>query len=156
MGGPGSGRKGLSVEEHKRRGTYRRDRHDRRPKQPPAEVRPLPNPPPDSSAGDQLVASVEAVFELDPAERELLRQAGRTLDELQRMEEVLRQMAPVGLGSAKQVMANPLLNEVRQHRLLLQSLLKQLRVEATEGTQTSLASVVQLSRWQKEHRANET
>ena len=72
------------------------------------------------------------------------------------MEEVLRQMAPVGLGSAKQVMANPLLNEVRQHRLLLQSLLKQLRVEATEGTQTSLASVVQLSRWQKEHRANET
>jgi hypothetical protein len=104
--------------------------------------------------GERMVAAVLGEFHVDPGEHELLVQAGHTLDEIHRMEDAVKQMAVVGLGSAKQAMANPLLNELRQHRLLLASLLKQLRIEDAAGkTQTTLASVIHLSRWQQEHRA---
>jgi hypothetical protein len=152
MGGPGSGgRNRKSIEEHKRRGTYRPYRHAKPPPAPPAEILPLPTTPPDTSAGDKLVASVEAVFDMDPSEHTLLVQAGHTLDELHRIEDAIAKMAVVGLGSAKQAMSNPLLVEARQHRLLLQTLLRSLRIEEPAGQQTPLASVVQLSRYTKEH-----
>ena len=59
-------------------------------------------------------------------------------------------LPPVTLGSAKQLMANPMLGELRLHRATLQALLKQLRVVATEAE--PLAPVVRLTRWQQEHR----
>jgi len=117
-------------------------------------VLPLPTTPPGASAGEKLVASVEAKFELEPGEAEILRQAGHTLDELHRIEDAIAKLSVVGKGSAGQPMSNPLLVEARQHRLLLQTLLRSLHIEEpAAGKQSSLASVIHLAKFQKEHRA---
>jgi hypothetical protein len=73
--------------------------------------------------GRQLWAAVATKYVLTPAELEMLGQACRTADELDRLERALRQLAELTVrGSTGQPKAHPLLEEVRRHRVLLERL----------------------------------
>jgi hypothetical protein len=148
MGGPGSGgRNRLSSDEHRRRGTFRRDRHARQTNRPVGVV--SLSVVQGKGGGAQLIDEVTAAYDLTPGELVILRQAAHTLDELARMQSLMARSSPVSVGSANQPVPHPLLAELRQHRVVLQALLKQLRIEVVAASQSE--PVIQLTRWQKEH-----
>jgi hypothetical protein len=73
--------------------------------------------------GKQLWAAVATKYVLTPAELEMLGQACRTADELDRLERAVRQLSELTVrGSTGQPKAHPLLAEVRAHRVLLERL----------------------------------
>ena len=73
--------------------------------------------------GKRLWAAVATKYVLTPAELEMLSQACRTADELDRLERAVRQLAELTVrGSTGQPKAHPLLEEVRRHRVLLERL----------------------------------
>jgi hypothetical protein len=73
--------------------------------------------------GKQLWAAVATKYVLTPAELEMLGQACRTADELDRLERAVRQLSELTVrGSTGQPKAHPLLEEVRRHRVLLERL----------------------------------
>jgi hypothetical protein len=73
--------------------------------------------------GKQLWAAVATKYVLTPAELEMLSQACRTADELDRLERAVRQLTELTVrGSTGQPKAHPLLEEVRRHRVLLERL----------------------------------
>jgi hypothetical protein len=73
--------------------------------------------------GRQLWLSVAERYVLTAAEVEMLGQACRTADELDRLERAVRQLSDLTVvGSTGQPKAHPLLEEVRRHRLLLERL----------------------------------
>jgi hypothetical protein len=73
--------------------------------------------------GKQLWAAVATKYVLTPAELEMLGQACRTADELDRLERAVRQLTELTVrGSTGQPKAHPLLEEVRRHRVLLERL----------------------------------
>jgi hypothetical protein len=62
-------------------------------------------------------------YMLTPAEVEMLGQAARTADELDRLERAVRALSELVVsGSTGQPKVHPLLEEVRRHRLLLERL----------------------------------
>jgi pyruvate/2-oxoglutarate dehydrogenase complex dihydrolipoamide acyltransferase (E2) component len=73
--------------------------------------------------GTAFYLRVLAQWKLRPDELELLAAAGRTIDELHRLEEALAEASPVVPGSRGQVRAHPLVKECREHRLALRQLL---------------------------------
>jgi hypothetical protein len=73
--------------------------------------------------GRRLWLSVAERYVLTAAEVEMLGQACRTADELDRLECAVRQLSDLTVvGSTGQPRAHPLLEEVRRHRLLLERL----------------------------------
>jgi hypothetical protein len=73
--------------------------------------------------GKRLWAAVATKYVLTPAELEMLAQACRTADELDRLERAVRQLSELTVrGSTGQPKAHPLLEEVRRHRVLLERL----------------------------------
>jgi hypothetical protein len=73
--------------------------------------------------GKRLWASVAGPYVLTPAELEMLGQACRTADELDRLEKAVRALPELtSTGSTGQLKRHPLLEEVRRHRLLLERL----------------------------------
>jgi hypothetical protein len=73
--------------------------------------------------GKRLWAAVATKYVLTPAELEMLAQACRTADELDRLERAVRQLSELTVrGSTGQPKAHPLLAEVRAHRVLLERL----------------------------------
>jgi hypothetical protein len=75
------------------------------------------------AAGRRLWAAVVGPYVLTPAELEMLGQACRTSDELDRLERAVRALPELTtIGSTGQVRPHPLLSEVRSHRLLLERL----------------------------------
>jgi hypothetical protein len=73
--------------------------------------------------GKQLWAALATKYVLTPAELEMLSQACRTADELDRLEKAVRQLPELTVrGSTGQPKAHPLLEEVRRHRVLLERL----------------------------------
>jgi hypothetical protein len=78
------------------------------------------------AAGRRLWREVVAVYELRPDELLLLEKACRTADDAARLDAAVREAPLTVTGSTGQTRHNPLLNESRQTRALLASLLKQL------------------------------
>ena len=73
--------------------------------------------------GKRLWAAVATKYVLTPAELEMLGQACRTADELDRLERAVRELSDLTTtGSTGQLKPHPLLEEVRRHRLLLERL----------------------------------
>lgn len=86
-----------------------------------------PEPPEELRArGAALWSQTMGRFELTEAERELLRECCRTLDELDALQAVLAADGPVATGSMGQPVAHPALGEMRGARQVLGRLLKQL------------------------------
>ena len=81
-------------------------------------------------------------FILTPAELEMLGQAARTADELDRLEKAVRALPDlVTTGSTGQLKPHPLLEEVRRHRLLLERLTSALNLpDETEEVGTRASS----------------
>src|SRR5687767_6579419 len=73
--------------------------------------------------GKALWAAVVGKYVLTAGELEVLRQAVRTADEVDRLEHAVRDLPDfVTIGSTGQPRAHPLLSEVRAHRQLLERL----------------------------------
>jgi hypothetical protein len=73
--------------------------------------------------GRRLWLSVADRYVLTASEQEMLGQAARTADELDRLERAVRALPELVVsGSTGQPKAHPLLEEVRRHRLLLERL----------------------------------
>ena len=73
--------------------------------------------------GRRLWLSVADKYVLTASEQEMLGQAFRTADELDRLERAVRALPELVVsGSTGQPKAHPLLEEVRRHRLLLERL----------------------------------
>jgi hypothetical protein len=73
--------------------------------------------------GRKLWTAVAGSYILTASEVEMLRQAARTADELDRLERAVRALPDlVTTGSTGQLKPHPLLAEVRAHRLLLERL----------------------------------
>jgi hypothetical protein len=73
--------------------------------------------------GKALWAAVVGKYVLTAGELEVLRQAVRTADEVDRLERAVRALPDfVTIGSTGQPRAHPLLSEVRAHRQLLERL----------------------------------
>lgn len=87
-----------------------------------------------STEGRQLWQSVtRAHQELGPDAVRLLMDACREADLVQRLEEEQRDQPLMVRGSQGQLVASPLISEVRQHRAVLAGLLKALKLPQTAG-----------------------
>jgi hypothetical protein len=87
-----------------------------------------PPPPPEGLGGRGLRLWTDTVSELehDPDELVLLEEACRLADELDEMGVLLANSAMLSTGSRGQPVANPLIREIRGHRLALSRVLRQL------------------------------
>lgn len=83
--------------------------------------------------GKLLWRSVTAVHELGPDSVRVLTDACREADVVERLEVELRGAPLMVRGSQGQLVASPLVSEVRQHRSVLAGLLKALKLPATAG-----------------------
>jgi hypothetical protein len=92
--------------------------------------------------GRRLWAAVVVPYVLTPAELEMLGQACRTSDELDRLEKAVRALSELTTtGSTGQLKPHPLLEEVRRHRLLLERLTSALNLpDDTEEVGTRAGS----------------
>ncbi|MGW7604481.1 hypothetical protein [Streptomyces antimycoticus] len=87
-----------------------------------------PTPAPDGlgERGLRLWTDTVAELEMDPDELLLLEEAAHLADELDEMGTLLANSAMLSTGSRGQVVANPLIREIRGHRLALSRILRQL------------------------------
>lgn len=82
------------------------------------------------ASGRRLWRSVTDGFDLGPDEMEVLREACRCADELQRLRDAVAEAPLTTTGSAGQLVAHPLLEQVRRHRDLLGKLMERLALPA--------------------------
>lgn len=109
----------------------------------------LPDPPVElGPRGLELWRSVLDSHELRPDEMRILEDACREVDLVELLEDALRGAPLTARGSQGQPVANPLVQEVRQHRSLVARLLGLLKLQA-EGQEEQDA----LDRSQKARRA---
>lgn len=95
------------------------------------EDRPTPVEPADlREPGRAMWAEVTDVFDLGPDELGSLREACRTVDELDDLRTALEGQPMTVPGSTGQLVAHPLLAEVRRHREVLAKLLERLNLPA--------------------------
>lgn len=99
------------------------------------------------AAGKSLWKSIVPAYELRPDEVRLLADACRESDIVQRLEDELADAPLMVKGSQGQLVASPLVSEVRQHRSVLAALLKALKLPDTPaGTQQKSAHVSEQAR----------
>ena len=111
-----------------------------------------PRPPQSlSAAGRRLWRGVVGAYELSPAEMELLRQACRTVDLLDRLDVELLDEPLTVTGSTGQPRANPLLASSAEQRRTLAGLMRDLALpmpDEVEGRRRSpAAQVAAQARW---------
>jgi hypothetical protein len=88
-------------------------------------------------SGSRLWGKVVADWDLDPSDFELLLQACRTADELDRLGKALEGAEPFVKGSTGQTKIHPGFEELRRHRAILATLLGKLDIsDAEEPEQT--------------------
>ena len=87
-------------------------------------------PPPSNlgPAGESLWGDVSSVYELRPDEVRILEDACRERDLIARLEDGLAESSVFMKGSMGQLVVNPLVGEIRQHRTAFASLMKQLKL----------------------------
>lgn len=85
----------------------------------------------------KLWKGVTDVYELRSDELRILEDACREVDLIERLEDGLRGADLIVPGSMKQPTANPLIQEVRQHRATLKSLLGALKLPEDEARPAS-------------------
>lgn len=83
--------------------------------------------------GAALYRRVQAEWDLRPDEEAILLAAARTVDELTILEAAMTKAKPVVQGSKGQPRANPLVHQVREHRLALRLLLSSLGIREAEA-----------------------
>lgn len=81
-----------------------------------------------SERGRSLWTDVLDAYELSPAELQVLDEAARTLDELERLRAALAAEDTITVGSTGQPVVNALFDALRRHRDLLARLLAALKV----------------------------
>lgn len=90
-----------------------------------------PEPPADlQESGRRMWTEVTDAFDLGPDELGALREAARTVDELGDLRQALDGQPMTVPGSTGQLVAHPLLAEVRRHREILAKLLERLNLPA--------------------------
>lgn len=108
--------------------------------------------------GSKLWKAVVKQFELGPAEARILEDACREVDLIEKLEEELRDPATelTVTGSMGQPVSNPLIQEVRQHRGMVKTLLAALKLpddpetEAREkANRSQSAREAAMARWRK-------
>lgn len=103
------------------------------------------------SRGRACWRAVTTEFELDPAERELLRELCVTLDEIDALATALRTSELVVEGSRGQPRTNPLLGELRTHRKLADALVLSLAlpldIESVGARRSGQARQAARARW---------
>src|SRR5690606_30452504 len=98
----------------------------------------VPSPPAGlGPAGTQLWESVTAEYELGPAELRLLEDAAAEADLIEAMQEEWQALGRpmTALGSQKQVIAHPLLQELRQHRSALRQLILSMKLPQDDDSE---------------------
>jgi len=93
-------------------------------------------------AGRELWASIVPAYDLRPDELRMLADACREADIVQRLEDELADSPLMVKGSQGQLVASPLVSEVRQHRTVLAGLLKALKLPDTNATAQRRATEV--------------
>lgn len=106
--------------------------------------------------GQRLWKSITAVHELGPEAIRHLTDACREADLVQRLEDAQAGKPLMVKGSQGQVVASPLISEVRQHRATLSALLKAMKLPMTtseaqraEQSASEQARAAARARWDK-------
>lgn len=89
--------------------------------------------------GGRFWRDTVADFELSGAELQLLHEACRTLDDLDRLSGMVEKYGPTVLGSQGQPVVNPALTEARGQRLALHRLVAALALPDDDGKTTPTA-----------------
>ncbi len=84
--------------------------------------------------GKRLWSEIVSSYDLRPDEVRVLADACREADLVERLEVDLRDEPLMVKGSQGQLVASPLVSEVRQHRMVLSALLKALKLPDTNAT----------------------
>jgi hypothetical protein len=84
--------------------------------------------------GQELWDSIIPTYELKPDEMQILIDSCREADLIERLGEALESGDLISHGSMGQEVPAPTLSEIRQHRALLNTLLKSLKLPETAGT----------------------
>jgi hypothetical protein len=83
--------------------------------------------------GRRLWSQIIGAYDLRPDEVRILADACREADVVERLEVELRGSSLMVRGSQGQLVASPLVSEVRQHRTVLATLLKALKLPDTDS-----------------------
>lgn len=109
-----------------------------------------------ANLGDEarkLWIGITKQFELRPDELRILEDACRAIDVVERLEEEFEGSDTMVKGSMGQLVASPLLTELRQYRALIAQLLKKLNLPDEDGRQaestSSAARKAANARWQR-------
>jgi hypothetical protein len=90
------------------------------------------------TSGRSLWRAIAGVYELRPDELRILTDACREADLVDRLEAALADAELIVKGSMGQLVASPLVSEVRQHRTVLAGLLRSLKLpDAPDTDRTS-------------------
>ena len=92
--------------------------------------------------GRELWDSIAPNYELRPDEWRILLDACREADIIQRLEDELADAPLMVSGSMGQLVASPLVSEVRQHRATLKTLLAALKIPDSPGGASRKRAVV--------------
>jgi hypothetical protein len=92
-----------------------------------------------NARGSAFWAQITGEYELDSAELQILREACRTLDEIETLKAAAVEHGPMVKGSAGQLTVNPALVEVRQARQAFERMVKVLNLP-TEDEESQTAA----------------
>lgn len=108
--------------------------------------------------GELVWTSIVKIHTLGPDAIRILTDVCREADIVQRLEDQLRDSPLMVLGSQGQLVASPLVSEVRQHRSVLSALLKALRLPVSadaarvaEQETSEKARAAARARWDRPH-----
>lgn len=113
----------------------------------------VPAPAKLGAKAERLWASTTEKWDLRPDELRVLEDACRQVDLVERIEKELADQDLIVRGSQGQPVANPLVQEIRQHRATLQRLLGALKLPDEDGraaeSRSSAARAAANARWRR-------
>lgn len=106
--------------------------------------------------GQRLWGDISGAYDLRSDELRVLEDASREADLVERLEEALRGADLMVTGSQGQLVASPLVSELRQHRTVLANLLAKLKLPDEDGRAaediSNKARAAANARWSKSKR----